>query len=151
MSLISVALIYQKFIVFFNRSHIVSSVFQPPVFAVRADFAINMFYSLYLFTHRPPAPVTGKPGAKCDKNKYKSNKYCGLIADKKGAFAKCIAATKPDEIKKVFDLCVFDMCRSGKTKVKTKLVCDNLDSFAQTCAQKGHKITGWRKTNFCRK
>ena len=54
---------------------------------------------------------------KCDKKKYQSKEFCGLLKDKSGPFSACLSKMKSEEIDSTYDLCEFDMCHDKKDKV----------------------------------
>ena len=81
--------------------------------------------------------------------RFLSNDNCGLLVDKKGAFAKCIVQF-PEMAKDFLDSCVFDMCALKKDPKQFKLSrCASLEAFAEECEEKG-VIMKWRSSKLCR-
>ena len=93
-----------------------------------------------------------KETPKCDAKdakRFGNDKFCGILVDKKGVFAKCIASF-PEMAKEYFDSCVFDICALEKDPKEFKLSrCDSLEAFAAECEEKG-VIMNWRSSKLCR-
>lgn len=82
--------------------------------------------------------------SKSEKNKYKNQKYCGIIADKSGPFRNCHQHVDPTPY---IDDCAFDTCQFEGHQ---KAVCEAVASYVSACQSKGIAIFSWRKQNFCR-
>lgn len=82
--------------------------------------------------------------SKSEKNKYKTKKHCGIIADKSGPFRKCHPHVDPAPY---MDDCLYDACQY---KGHQKAVCDAVETYVSACQSKGITIYAWRKHNFCR-
>lgn len=82
--------------------------------------------------------------SKSEKNKYKSQKHCGIIADKSGPFRNCHKHVDPAPY---MDDCAFDTCQFEGHQ---KAVCEAVASYASACQSKGIAIFSWRRQNFCR-
>ncbi|XP_066294756.1 IgGFc-binding protein-like [Branchiostoma lanceolatum] len=67
---------------------------------------------------------------------------CGMLTDPGGPFAICHNIVDPQDF---FDNCVFDMCAwEGADGL-----CQNLEDYADTCAEHGVPPISWRTTDFC--
>ncbi|CAH1271521.1 FCGBP [Branchiostoma lanceolatum] len=67
---------------------------------------------------------------------------CGMLTDPGGPFAICHNVVDPQDF---FDNCVFDMCAwEGADGL-----CQNLEDYADTCAEHGVPPISWRTTDFC--
>lgn len=86
-----------------------------------------------------------KTCSKSKKNKYKDQKYCGLIADKSGPFKECHKHVDPAPY---LDDCAFDSCQFEGHQ---KAVCEAVASYVSACQSKGIRILSWRTPKFCRK
>lgn len=82
--------------------------------------------------------------SKAMKNKYKKQKYCGIIADKSGPFRKCHKHVEPASY---MDDCAFDACQFEGHQ---KAVCEAVASYVSACQSKGIHIRDWRTQKFCR-
>ncbi|XP_053307384.1 IgGFc-binding protein-like [Spea bombifrons] len=82
----------------------------------------------------------------CDEkklNKYKSEKYCGILSNADGPLSQCFEFIDP---RPFFEDCVYDSCQyQGYYSV----VCSAIAGYVSECQSKGIKITEWRTPTFC--
>ncbi|KAM3921837.1 IgGFc-binding protein-like [Leptodactylus fuscus] len=84
--------------------------------------------------------------AKCneaDKQRYKSDQYCGLLSKSNGPFSQCHASIDPMPY---LDDCVSEVCAS---KGHLSVVCTRMASYASDCQRNGSQIKEWRTPSFC--
>ncbi len=82
----------------------------------------------------------------CDvsqKEKYETNRYCGLLRDPTGPFRECHAIKNPEGI---FKSCVHDTCLYNGKKGSW---CSHLRSYTIECQKKGVNVSQWRSPSFC--
>ncbi|XP_044191762.1 IgGFc-binding protein-like [Thunnus albacares] len=82
----------------------------------------------------------------CDitqKQKYESDKFCGLIQNPTGPFRECHAIINPDSI---FKSCVYNMCLYNG---KRGSWCSHLRQYTIKCQQKRVNVSQWRTKDFC--
>uniref|UniRef100_A0A665TCH1 VWFD domain-containing protein n=1 Tax=Echeneis naucrates TaxID=173247 RepID=A0A665TCH1_ECHNA len=84
----------------------------------------------------------------CDitqKEKYETNKYCGLIRSPTGPFQQCHAIINPE---RVFQNCVYDVCLYNGKKGAW---CNHLRRYTLQCQRRGVNVSQWRREDFCPK
>lgn len=82
----------------------------------------------------------------CDitqKEKYETDRYCGLILNPTGPFSECHAIKNPERF---FKSCVYDVCLYNG---KNGSWCGHLHSYTIECQSKGVNVSQWRRDNFC--
>ncbi|XP_049458303.1 IgGFc-binding protein-like [Epinephelus fuscoguttatus] len=82
----------------------------------------------------------------CDitqKEKYETDRYCGLIRNPTGPFSKCHAIKSPESL---FKSCVHDVCLYNGKKGSW---CSHLHSYTIECQSKGVNVSQWRTDHFC--
>uniref|UniRef100_A0A8C9V6I5 Si:dkey-65b12.6 n=1 Tax=Scleropages formosus TaxID=113540 RepID=A0A8C9V6I5_SCLFO len=76
--------------------------------------------------------------------KYRSEIFCGLMAKNDGPFSSCHGTIEPNMY---IDNCVYDVCINKGYK---KSLCDNMESYANFCQEKGMKLDiSWRTLADC--
>ncbi|XP_043935264.1 LOW QUALITY PROTEIN: IgGFc-binding protein-like [Protopterus annectens] len=78
-----------------------------------------------------------------EKQKYKGDKFCGIIISKTGPFRNCLAVNDPTPF---FENCVFDAC---EYKGHPSSYCDAIATYASACQAAGVAIDKWRTDTFC--
>eukprot|EP00058_Branchiostoma_floridae_P004563 XP_002590051.1 hypothetical protein BRAFLDRAFT_129759 [Branchiostoma floridae] len=68
---------------------------------------------------------------------------CGQLTDGRGMFGACFSVVDPSNY---FDACRYDMLMFDGSQA---LMCENLEAYAEACAQAGILITGWRTEHMC--
>ncbi|XP_067399060.1 IgGFc-binding protein-like [Emydura macquarii macquarii] len=84
--------------------------------------------------------------AQCNKAElaqYRSQSYCGVIADTTGPFKEC---NKPAAAQVHVESCVRDLCA---TRGSHETLCQVLRSYAQHCQSRGIAIESWRQRAAC--
>ncbi|XP_071356988.1 IgGFc-binding protein-like [Trachinotus anak] len=82
----------------------------------------------------------------CDitqKEKYESDRYCGLLRSPTGPFHECHAIINPESI---FKNCVYDVCLHNGKK---GYWCSNLRRYTIECQKRGVNVSQWRREDFC--
>ncbi|XP_066575344.1 IgGFc-binding protein isoform X4 [Amia ocellicauda] len=75
---------------------------------------------------------------------YRSQKYCGLLEDKKGPFSECHKAVAPQIIT---DNCLYDVCLN---KGRQEVYCQALANYVATCREAGSSVSPqWRELSGC--
>lgn len=88
---------------------------------------------------------SGDQCPKCDsKQKEVFEKDCGIITNRKGAFAACHSRLSPDSY---YRDCVYDICMS---KGDRDVLCHSISAYLTDCQTIGVKIGNWRTPDFCR-
>uniref|UniRef100_A0A8C5DKG4 IgGFc-binding protein-like n=1 Tax=Gouania willdenowi TaxID=441366 RepID=A0A8C5DKG4_GOUWI len=77
------------------------------------------------------------------KEAYKNNLYCGIIADKAGPFRECHKRVDPAPY---MEDCVYDACQYHGHHIS---VCDAIEVYVSACQGEGINIYSWRKEDFC--
>ena len=79
-----------------------------------------------------------------------TNAYCGYMADTDGPLAGCIKHA--DVQANMFAIaCRMDVCAYQEDEAMARdAACKNLEALVETCEEKGHNITKWRRADFCR-
>ncbi|KAM4652646.1 IgGFc-binding protein-like [Discoglossus pictus] len=81
--------------------------------------------------------------SEAQKQKYKSEKYCGIINKSTGPFRQCFATIDPAPY---FNDCVYDSCQySGHPSS----FCNAIGVYVTACQAAGIKIEEWRSATFC--
>lgn len=75
---------------------------------------------------------------------YQAQKYCGIIADKAGAFRDCHSHVDPAPY---LEDCVYDACHYHGHHGS---VCDAVGVYVSACQSLGITIHSWRTDTFCR-
>lgn len=86
-----------------------------------------------------------KPCTDAEKEKAKSDKFCGQLISSDSPFNKCRDAKKVD-FTKMYSSCEFDVCSSDRSDAN----CQTLEGTALACSQHGYLVK-WRNATFCRK
>lgn len=98
-------------------------------------------------------PPTCKPGEDCNSSpecppelqeKYKQEKFCGLLTSPNGPLAACHKLVDPQGPLKD---CVFDLCLGGGNE---SILCSNIHAYVSACQAAGGDIEPWRTESFCR-
>ena len=82
----------------------------------------------------------------CDitqKDKYETDRYCGLIRNPKGPFSGCHGTIDPE---RVFQSCVYDVCLYNG---KEGFWCSHLRRYTIECQSRGVNVSQWRAPDFC--
>lgn len=79
------------------------------------------------------------------KKVYAAQKYCGIIADKKGPFRGCHSAVDPAAY---LEDCVYDSCHYNGHR---GTVCEAIAVYASACQHLRITVESWRTNTFCRK
>ncbi|XP_078143106.1 IgGFc-binding protein isoform X1 [Centroberyx gerrardi] len=74
---------------------------------------------------------------------YSAQKYCGIIADKKGPFRQCHSRVDPAPY---LEDCVYDACQYRGHQGS---VCDAVGVYVSACQALGVTIHSWRSDSFC--
>ncbi|XP_070690944.1 IgGFc-binding protein [Pempheris klunzingeri] len=77
------------------------------------------------------------------RKEYQAQKYCGIIADKAGAFRDCHKHVDPAPY---LEDCVYDACHY---RGHHGTVCDAVGVYVSTCQSLGITIHSWRTDTFC--
>ncbi|XP_069460992.1 IgGFc-binding protein-like [Ambystoma mexicanum] len=77
------------------------------------------------------------------KEKYKSDKYCGVVNKVNGPFSKCYASIDPTPF---FNNCLFDACQY---KGHFTASCAAVSTYVAACQALGIQIQEWRTNSFC--
>ncbi|CAK7301082.1 IgGFc-binding protein [Vulpes lagopus] len=97
-------------------------------------------------------PPTCKPGEDCNSSpecppelqeKYKQEKFCGLLTSPNGPLAACHKLVDPQGPLKD---CVFDLCLGGGNE---SILCSNIHAYVSACQAAGGDIEPWRTESFC--
>ncbi|XP_063798276.1 IgGFc-binding protein-like [Pseudophryne corroboree] len=75
--------------------------------------------------------------------KYKSEKYCGLITKPKGPFSQCLSVVDPTPF---FNDCIFDACQY---KGHHSSYCNAIGLYVAACQAAGVTLQEWRSASFC--
>ncbi|KAK7886668.1 hypothetical protein WMY93_026289 [Mugilogobius chulae] len=75
---------------------------------------------------------------------YRAQKYCGIIADKAGPFKECHSKIDPAPY---LEDCVFDACQYNGHHGS---VCDAITAYVSACQSSGIAVSSWRTEAFCR-
>lgn len=75
---------------------------------------------------------------------YKAQKYCGIIADKAGPFKECHSHVDPAPY---LEDCMFDACHYNGHHGS---VCDAISTYVSACQSSGIAVRSWRTEDFCR-
>ncbi|XP_056154019.1 IgGFc-binding protein-like [Lampris incognitus] len=86
-----------------------------------------------------PCPVCNNT----QKDRYKSDKYCGLIADPAGPFRDCHSKVSSSGF---LEDCLYDVCLYQGSK---NMQCKTLTAYTAACQLKGAKVYPWRSAHFC--
>lgn len=78
-----------------------------------------------------------------EKDKYETDRYCGLLLKSTGPFRECHAKISPDAI---FKNCVYEMCLYN---AKEGSWCTHLRSYTLECQELGVIVSQWRTDEFC--
>ncbi|XP_077146435.1 IgGFc-binding protein-like isoform X6 [Ranitomeya variabilis] len=78
-----------------------------------------------------------------EKETIASNSFCGIITDKNGPFKDCHDVVNPLVY---FDNCAYDLC---ETNLDGEILCDSLQSYAESCQSQNVTIGQWRNDTFC--
>ncbi|XP_072266261.1 IgGFc-binding protein-like [Pyxicephalus adspersus] len=78
-----------------------------------------------------------------EKDIITSNSFCGIITNKDGPFKNCHGVIDPSVY---FNNCVYDLC---ELNLDPGVLCDSLQSYAQSCQAHGVTIGPWRNDSFC--
>ncbi|XP_035665849.1 uncharacterized protein LOC118409092 [Branchiostoma floridae] len=68
---------------------------------------------------------------------------CGMLTDGAHAFAACYSTLNPEG---TYQTCVYDMCALNGDETS---LCNNLQAYADACAEAGINVGSWRNTSFC--
>ncbi|XP_034029561.1 IgGFc-binding protein, partial [Thalassophryne amazonica] len=74
---------------------------------------------------------------------YSAQKYCGIIADKKGPFRECHSHVNPGPY---LEDCVYDVCQYHGHH---SIVCEAVTIYAAACQNIGITVYSWRTDTFC--
>uniref|UniRef100_A0A3B3ZMR6 VWFD domain-containing protein n=1 Tax=Periophthalmus magnuspinnatus TaxID=409849 RepID=A0A3B3ZMR6_9GOBI len=74
---------------------------------------------------------------------YRAQKYCGVIADKAGPFKVCHSRVDPAPY---LEDCVFDACQYNGHHGS---VCDAISTYVSACQSAGVAVLSWRTEAFC--
>ncbi|KAK7886664.1 hypothetical protein WMY93_026285 [Mugilogobius chulae] len=74
---------------------------------------------------------------------YRAQKYCGIIADKAGPFKECHSKIDPAPY---LEDCVFDACQYNGHHGS---VCDAITAYVSACQSSGIAVSSWRTEAFC--
>uniref|UniRef100_A0A673AB09 Fc fragment of IgG binding protein n=1 Tax=Sphaeramia orbicularis TaxID=375764 RepID=A0A673AB09_9TELE len=77
------------------------------------------------------------------KNVYRAQKYCGIIADKAGPFRECHSRIDPTPY---LEDCIYDACHYNGHHGS---VCDAISVYVSACQSLGVTIRSWRTETFC--
>ncbi|XP_072317584.1 IgGFc-binding protein-like [Eucyclogobius newberryi] len=77
------------------------------------------------------------------KEMYRAQKYCGIIADKDGPFKECHSVVDPAPY---LEDCVFDACQYNG---HSSSVCEAISAYASACQSSGITVLSWRTEDFC--
>nr|XP_046274208.1 IgGFc-binding protein-like [Scatophagus argus] len=77
------------------------------------------------------------------KEKYETDRYCGLLLNPTGPFRECHAIKSPEGI---FKNCMYEMCLYNG---KEGSWCTNLRSYTIECQKRGVNVSQWRTEEFC--
>lgn len=86
-------------------------------------------------------PGTCKPELQ---DKYKQEKFCGLLASPTGPLAACHKLLDPQG---PLEDCVFDLCLGGGDE---SILCNNIHAYVSACQAAGGHVKPWRTESFCR-
>uniref|UniRef100_A0AAV2MDB6 VWFD domain-containing protein n=1 Tax=Knipowitschia caucasica TaxID=637954 RepID=A0AAV2MDB6_KNICA len=84
--------------------------------------------------------------SRCDgsqKDVYKVEKYCGIIADKTGPFKECHSRINNAPY---LEDCAFDACQYDGHHGS---VCDAIEAYVSACQSAGVEVRPWRTYKFC--
>ncbi|XP_078695151.1 uncharacterized protein LOC144924079 isoform X4 [Branchiostoma floridae x Branchiostoma belcheri] len=85
-----------------------------------------------------------EPPAQCgDALQRTVSELCGILNDPSSVFAPCYSALNPEV---TVETCVYDMCALDGDITS---LCDNLQAYADSCAEAGINIGTWRNATFC--
>lgn len=88
---------------------------------------------------------------------YANLDWCGRIKDKRGAWKECLELIDKNQLKMIFDNCVFDICAmEDKRSKQSDTLCSILEQIAESCYEVGKKnnktwIINWRQAAQCSK
>uniref|UniRef100_A0A9L0SED5 Fc gamma binding protein n=1 Tax=Equus caballus TaxID=9796 RepID=A0A9L0SED5_HORSE len=85
-------------------------------------------------------PGTCKPELQ---DKYKQEKFCGLLASPTGPLAACHKLLDPQG---PLEDCVFDLCLGGGDE---SILCNNIHAYVSACQAAGGHVKPWRTESFC--
>jgi hypothetical protein len=78
------------------------------------------------------------------------NKYCGIITNINGPFARCIKSGKVN-VKQMLQDCRIDLCSNTKNaKLLHAARCEIMAAYTEMCAEKGISNMNWRSATQCR-
>ncbi|XP_043936388.1 IgGFc-binding protein-like [Protopterus annectens] len=78
------------------------------------------------------------------KQKYRTDKFCGIIISKTGPFRDCLAVVDPTPY---FENCVYDACQYNG---HPSSYCDAITTYVAACQTAGLPVYQWRTDSFCR-
>ncbi|KAI8501455.1 hypothetical protein Bbelb_207260 [Branchiostoma belcheri] len=68
---------------------------------------------------------------------------CGMLTDGAHAFAACYSTLNPEG---TYQTCVYDVCALNGDEAS---LCNNLQAYADACAEAGINVGSWRNSSFC--
>ncbi|XP_078613391.1 IgGFc-binding protein-like [Branchiostoma floridae x Branchiostoma japonicum] len=71
------------------------------------------------------------------------SELCGILTDQSSVFASCYTILNPEG---TFETCMYDMCAVNGDM---ESLCDNLQAYADACAEAGINVGAWRNSSFC--
>uniref|UniRef100_A0A8C4T5G8 IgGFc-binding protein-like n=1 Tax=Erpetoichthys calabaricus TaxID=27687 RepID=A0A8C4T5G8_ERPCA len=78
-----------------------------------------------------------------EKNVYKAEHYCGIIANKAGPFRECIPKIDPTPF---LENCAYDACNQ---KGHHSTLCKAVTAYVSACQNAGLTVYPWRSNSFC--
>ncbi|KAJ8332925.1 hypothetical protein SKAU_G00418210 [Synaphobranchus kaupii] len=96
-----------------------------------------------------PGCVSGCTGPSCKAcsgsqiDAYRTQRYCGIIADKAGPFRECHTHVDPAPY---LEDCAFDVCHFNGRQAS---ICEVVTAYVSACQSAGVAIRSWRSDTFC--
>lgn len=75
---------------------------------------------------------------------YRGQKYCGIIADKRGPFRECRSHVDPAGF---LEDCMYDACHYRGHHIS---ICEAVAAYVAACQNLGVTVHSWRSDSFCR-